>query len=286
MAFADGPARTDAPWPLVRGAWSTWRIPVLASRVTAVADDALAAAIARVVSRRARRGDAGRRARPGRAAPPWRRDRARRDARARRCDGAPARRWSARRRRRARGRCGARDSCTRRRRRDALRRGRRDRRDALADARPAADRRARGLRPPARPVIVAETESTARLAGARPADVAAASDCAPVPAPPRRPIAISIDPRDEEHSLMLALVRLASDAALRAALGGAARGVVGQGTPPWRTRSTAWRAAAGRGGRRCAARRVRPRLARAPRCRRRRDDARDPGQFGIDHGRV
>jgi hypothetical protein len=37
------------------------------------------------------------------------------------------------------------------------------------------------------------------------------------------PIAVSIDPRDEEHSLMLALTRLANDAALRAALGDAAR---------------------------------------------------------------
>ena len=38
-----------------------------------------------------------------------------------------------------------------------------------------------------------------------------------------RPIAVSIDPRDEEHSLMLALIRLANDAALRSALGSASR---------------------------------------------------------------
>jgi hypothetical protein len=37
------------------------------------------------------------------------------------------------------------------------------------------------------------------------------------------PIVVSIDPRDEEHSLMLALRRLASDAALRTGLGAAAR---------------------------------------------------------------
>ena len=37
------------------------------------------------------------------------------------------------------------------------------------------------------------------------------------------PIAISLDPRDEEHSLMLALVRLAADPSLRGALGAAAR---------------------------------------------------------------
>ena len=37
------------------------------------------------------------------------------------------------------------------------------------------------------------------------------------------PIAISIDPRDEEHSLMRAFVRLAGDPALRTSLGAAAR---------------------------------------------------------------
>jgi hypothetical protein len=40
---------------------------------------------------------------------------------------------------------------------------------------------------------------------------------------PWQPIAVSVDPRDEEHSLMLALRRLSADAALRAALGTAAR---------------------------------------------------------------
>jgi hypothetical protein len=39
----------------------------------------------------------------------------------------------------------------------------------------------------------------------------------------RQPIAISIDPRDAEHSLLLALRRLAGDTALRATLGAAAR---------------------------------------------------------------
>ena len=38
-----------------------------------------------------------------------------------------------------------------------------------------------------------------------------------------RPIAVSIDPRDEEHSLSLALRRLASDAPLRHELGAAGR---------------------------------------------------------------
>src|SRR5262245_60235063 len=47
MAFADGGGRTEPPWPLLRGSWATWRVPVLASRVTVVGDDALAALIAR-----------------------------------------------------------------------------------------------------------------------------------------------------------------------------------------------------------------------------------------------
>lgn len=45
------------------------------------------------------------------------------------------------------------------------------------------------------------------------------------------PIAVSIDPRDEEHSLMLAIRRLASDAALRVQLGAAGRDW-------WRTHAT------------------------------------------------
>jgi hypothetical protein len=40
---------------------------------------------------------------------------------------------------------------------------------------------------------------------------------------PWQPIAVSIDPRDEEHSLMLALRRLTADPALRSSLGAAAR---------------------------------------------------------------
>jgi hypothetical protein len=74
----------------------------------------------------------------------------------------------------------------------------------------------------ARAVIVAETASTAHWPSLdpqtwQPRSVPTGLGNAEVP------IAISIDPRDEEHSLMLALVRLANDAALRAALGRAAR---------------------------------------------------------------
>jgi hypothetical protein len=55
------------------------------------------------------------------------------------------------------------------------------------------------------------------------------------------PIAIAIDPRDEEHSLALALRRLATDASLRADLGRAARawwernGTVAQAAAAWRS---------------------------------------------------
>jgi hypothetical protein len=55
------------------------------------------------------------------------------------------------------------------------------------------------------------------------------------------PIAIAIDPRDEEHSLALALRRLATDASLRSALGRAARawwernGTVAHAAAAWRS---------------------------------------------------
>jgi hypothetical protein len=55
------------------------------------------------------------------------------------------------------------------------------------------------------------------------------------------PIAIAIDPRDEEHSLALAVRRLATDAALRTALGRGARawwernGTVASAAAAWRS---------------------------------------------------
>jgi hypothetical protein len=52
------------------------------------------------------------------------------------------------------------------------------------------------------------------------------------------PVAISLDPRDEEHSLMLALVRLAADRSLVRALGDAAR-------QWWQSNGTIERAVAG-----------------------------------------
>jgi hypothetical protein len=76
-----------------------------------------------------------------------------------------------------------------------------------------------------KPVIVLETATTADWPALdpqtwRPRGLSTAA-----------PIAVSIDPRDEEHSLVLAIRRLSTDAALRAELGEAAHGW-------WRTHAT------------------------------------------------
>jgi len=68
----------------------------------------------------------------------------------------------------------------------------------------------------ARPVIVFETESTAGWPALDP------QTWQPRGWTGQPPIVVSIDPRDEEHSLSLALRRLATDATLRAALASAA----------------------------------------------------------------
>jgi hypothetical protein len=89
-------------------------------------------------------------------------------------------------------------------------------------------------------VIVAETESTASWRAFDPQtwQSRALATGAGAPEPP---MAISIDPRDEEHSLVIALTRLASDAALRASLGSAARAwwarhaTVAHAAEAWRT---------------------------------------------------
>ena len=70
----------------------------------------------------------------------------------------------------------------------------------------------------ARPVIVAETSTTAAWPALDPQTWRARDAGRGAP-----PIVVSIDPRDEEHSLVLALRRLATDATLRADLGSAAR---------------------------------------------------------------
>jgi hypothetical protein len=69
-----------------------------------------------------------------------------------------------------------------------------------------------------KPVIVFETEATADWPALDPQTWQPRGFEAHA-----RPIVVSIDPRDEEHSLMLAIRRLSADAALRASLGSAAR---------------------------------------------------------------
>lgn len=69
----------------------------------------------------------------------------------------------------------------------------------------------------AKPVVVFETEVTADWPALDP------QTWRPRGLQATEPIAISIDPRDEEHSLMLALRRLLADEALRAQLGAAAQ---------------------------------------------------------------
>ena len=213
MVFADGEGRHDPPWPLVRGAWSTWRVPVLASRLTVVADEALASSIretcpaARVVVSPAgvpapEAGPAPSAHRTGisvrlsaRVSPRMF------DAalfRAHQTGAAPISVVS--------GELNAADVVV------AM--------QWPTFGRPLTDALA-GLAA-GRAVIVAETASTAHWPCLDPQTWQPRSPSIGVGST-ETPIAVSIDPRDEEHSLMLALTRLANDAALRASLSGAAR---------------------------------------------------------------
>jgi hypothetical protein len=220
MAFTDGRGRIDPPWPLLRGSWSTWRVPVLASRVTVVSDAALAAAIvrdcpgARVACVPAGVSDPrhGVAASPRPAGAPLR---------VLACeDGSPG----AVERAAARAReAGARI--------DLVRVTDVDPRTVLgadvviATRWPSLGRPLRAALMGAaagRAVIVAETESTASWPALDPQTWQPRALATGVTAP-EPPIAVSIDPRDEEHSLMRALVRLANDAALRGSLSAAAR---------------------------------------------------------------
>lgn len=70
----------------------------------------------------------------------------------------------------------------------------------------------------AKPVIVSETFATAAWPALDPQTWQPRD-----PGSDAAPIVVSVDPRDEEHSLMLAMRRLASDAELRSDLGAAAR---------------------------------------------------------------
>jgi len=217
MAFADGATRAEPPWPLVRGAWSTWRIPVLASRVTAVFDDALAAAITqscpatRVVVTPVGVPDPIPPAAPPRSGNGAVRVLVADDASSRAVARAAARARDA----------GAVLEVVRGTIGSAGMTG-----DVVVATRwptvgrpltPALCGLASG-----KAVIVAETETTARWPALDPQTWQSRAVAAG-PGTAEPPIVVSIDPRDEEHSLMLALVRLAGDPALRESLGRAAR---------------------------------------------------------------
>lgn len=72
-------------------------------------------------------------------------------------------------------------------------------------------------------VIVFETEETADWPALNPQTWQPRDVGTPGRTGPAQPIVVSIDPRDEEHSLKLAMRRLATDVALRQRLGAAAR---------------------------------------------------------------
>jgi hypothetical protein len=212
MVFADGALRTDPPWPLLRGAWSTWRVPVLASRLTVVGDDALGGAV--------RESCPGARVVVTPAGVP--------DPQAGPVPSQPASRVRVQ----SAGRVSTKTVGA------ALLRAQQAGAAAIATT---GDLQAADIviatewptfgRPltaalsglaAGRAVIVADTASTARWPSFDPQTWQPRSiSVRPGDAEP--PIAVSIDPRDEEHSLMLALVRLANDPALRASLGRAAR---------------------------------------------------------------
>ena len=213
MAFADGAGQTEAPWPLLRGSWSTWRVPVLASRLTVVLDHAIASDIregcptSNVV-----------------VIPPGTSDPKAGPAPSLTDTGMLA--WLSM-------------GLSMRTVNAALLRARAasaapitliDGGPSVADVVIATQWPTFG-RPlggalsgfaAGRAVIVADTASTAQWPTLdpqtwQPRSLSIGSGNSDVP------IAVSIDPRDEEHSLMLALVRLANDAGLRSALGSAAR---------------------------------------------------------------
>jgi hypothetical protein len=220
MAFTDGAGRREPPWPLLRGSWSTWRVPVLASRITVVSDDALAATVrrecpeARVARVATGVADplAGLAPSPrGPAAP----------LRVLVCDdGSPGAAERAAERARQAGAV-----------LDVIRVASADSR-AVLDADVVVATRWPSLGRPLLPalmgaaagkaIVVAETESAASWPALDPQTWQPRALLTGIGAP-EAPIAISIDPRDEEHSLVLALTRLAADGALRATLGHAAR---------------------------------------------------------------
>lgn len=235
LDFSEGPRRATAPWHVGHGAWPFLRVPMCASRVTVVSDAEtareLAAAHVGVVVRCVPVGTAAPAEPAGQAASGA-------------TEGAPARRG---------GPLtvavvdGGPDDTVRR----AVARARAAGADttlvpstghdlwtadvAVALRRPAVGAPiAAALRGMSlgKAVVVAETAHTAAWPSLDPQTWQPRGFD-----PSATPIAVSVDPRDEEHSLFLALQRLAGDSALRAALGDAARAW-------WRSHATAAQAAA------------------------------------------
>lgn len=212
IAFAGGPSQVRPPWHMARGQWPMFRIPVTASRLTAVADALLAGDIAAAVPHTSVRtvtagvtdpllGDCQPAPGPTQTvtiavAEPSRKEVVQRAVARLSAEGVPI---------------------------EVAEGGAWSRGDVVVATRWPLQGRplVSGLRAMAagRPVIVAETPATADWPAWdpqtwRPRDQGGASDA---------PAVVSVDPRDEEHSLVLALRRLAADAALRAGLGTAAR---------------------------------------------------------------
>ena len=223
VAFSGGPSQVRPPWHMARGQWPMLRIPVTASRLTATADAALAqevttavpGAVVRTVTAGVSdpfptdfRPDRGRdHALTVAVAEPSRAEVVRRAAARVSAEGTPI-------------------AVNDRHRVDA---------DVVVAARWPLQGRplvsALRAMAAAQPVIVAETHGTADWPAWDP------QTWQPRDGSPGPPAVISIDPRDEEHSLVLALRRLAADVHLRAELGAAARGW-------WATHATIGRAVA------------------------------------------
>lgn len=226
LAFSEGPRRSTAPWHVGHGTWPLLRVPMLASRMTVVGDRCLArdlasahpSATVRYVPAGTGEPEVG--ARVAAAAPQSPvtlaivdggsvTTAARATARARAAGanvtllaGGGSEAWTA----------------------DIL----------LALHRPALGAPIAGaLRGMSlgKPVIVAETEHTAGWPSLDPQSWQPRGFNREV-----APIVVSVDPRDEEHSLVLALGRLAAEPSLRATLGEAAHAW-------WRSHATAAHAA-------------------------------------------
>ena len=210
IAFAGGPTQVRPPWHMARGQWPMLRVPVAASRLTVVADPALASDLASTMPEaRVRVVAAG-------VAQPAATDRVR-----------PAS-------------ANVTVAVAETSRREVV-----ERAVTRVSADGAAIHLAAGLAEPDADVVVALrwplqgrplVSALRGMAGGKPTIVAETYSTAEWPAldpqtwrvrdlarTPNDPVVVSVDPRDEEHSLVLALRRLATDARLRADLGRSAR---------------------------------------------------------------